>query len=72
MDEDAQRRQNADAPRIANLGRRVVALFRPYRTRIIFTGLLVVFGAAIAVIPPLIVQRVFDDALFPSTDPART
>ncbi len=65
MDEDAQRRQNADAPRIANLGRRVVALFRPYRTRIIFTGLLVVFGAAIAVIPPLIVQRVFDDALFP-------
>ncbi|WP_434810275.1 ABC transporter ATP-binding protein [Microbacterium sp. bgisy189] len=65
VDERAQRRQNAAAPRVANLGRRVVALFKPYRARIAVTGLLVVVGAALAVIPPLLVQRIFDDALFP-------
>jgi len=64
-DEKAQRRLNADAPPIPDLGPRVVALFRPYLGRIIVTGILVVIGAAIAVIPPLIVQRIFDDALFP-------
>jgi ATP-binding cassette, subfamily B, bacterial len=65
VDADAQRRLNAEAPRVAHLGRRVVALFRPYRGRILLTALLVVAGAAVAVIPPLLVQRVFDDALFP-------
>ncbi|WP_449409217.1 ABC transporter ATP-binding protein [Microbacterium maritypicum] len=65
VDEAAQRKLNAEAPRINGLGARVIALFRPYRWRIFWTGLLVVVGAAIAVIPPLIVQRIFDDALFP-------
>ncbi len=65
VDESAQRRLNAEAPRISGLGSRVIALFRPYRWRIFWTGVLVVIGAAIAVIPPLIVQRIFDDALFP-------
>lgn len=66
VDEEAQRRRNADAPVVAGLGRRVAALFRPYAGRIVITGILVVLGAAIGVIPPLIVQRVFDDALFPA------
>lgn len=66
VDEAAQKKLNAQAPRIEGLGRRVVALFRPYLGRIIVTGILVVAGAAIAVIPPLIVQRIFDDALFPT------
>src|SRR5690606_39001498 len=65
VDEAAQKKLNAQAPKIENLGRRVVALFRPYSGRIVLTGFLVVAGAAIAVIPPLIVQRIFDDALFP-------
>ncbi|WP_082334807.1 ABC transporter ATP-binding protein [Microbacterium aurantiacum] len=65
IDTDAQRRANAQAPKIPDLGRRVVALFRPYRWSILFTGVLVIVGAAIAVVPPLIVQRIFDDALFP-------
>ncbi|KEP72427.1 multidrug ABC transporter ATPase, partial [Microbacterium sp. SUBG005] len=43
----------------------MIELFRPYRGRIAFTALLVVVGAAVAVIPPLLVQRIFDDALFP-------
>ncbi|MDP3949679.1 ABC transporter ATP-binding protein, partial [Microbacterium sp.] len=65
LDEAAQKRLNAEAPRITGLGQRVVGLFRPYLARIVFTGILVVVGAGIAVIPPLIVQRIFDDALFP-------
>ncbi|MGK3950707.1 ABC transporter ATP-binding protein [Microbacterium sp. I2] len=65
VDNDAQRRLNAEAPKIPNLGRRVVALFRPYLWSIVITGVLVVVGAGIAVIPPLLVQRIFDDALFP-------
>lgn len=65
VDESAQRKLNAEAPRINGLGARVVSLFRAYRWRIFSTGILVVVGAAIAVVPPLIVQRIFDDALFP-------
>nr|WP_274638554.1 ABC transporter ATP-binding protein [Microbacterium bovistercoris] len=65
VDADAQRRQNAEAPVIAHLGRRVIELFRPYTAQLIATAVLVVVGAGVAVIPPLIVQRVFDDALFP-------
>lgn len=65
VDARAQRRLNAQAPRVPDLGRRVAALFRPYRGRIVATAVLVVVGAAVAVIPPLLVQRIFDDALFP-------
>ncbi len=65
VDEDAQKKLNAEAPKIPDLGKRVVALFRPYIGRIVVTGILVVLGAALGVIPPLIVQRIFDDALFP-------
>jgi ATP-binding cassette subfamily B protein len=65
VDIAAQKKLNAEAPRIPDLGRRVIALFRPYGGRIVVTGFLVVAGAAIAVIPALIVQHIFDDALFP-------
>ncbi|WP_405376190.1 MULTISPECIES: ABC transporter ATP-binding protein [unclassified Microbacterium] len=65
VDEETQRRINADAPPVPHLGRRVAALFRPYRTRLIVTAVLVVVGAAVGVAPPLLVQRIFDDALFP-------
>lgn len=66
VDIEAQKKINAAAPRIPHLGRRVVALFRPYMWSLVFTAILVVVGAGIAVIPPLIVQRIFDDALFPT------
>lgn len=65
VDEAAQKKINAAAPKVPDLGRRVVALFRPYLGRIAVTAVLVIVGAALAVIPPLIVQRIFDDALFP-------
>ncbi len=66
VDIEAQKKINAAAPKIPHLGRRVVALFRPYTWPLVFTAILVVVGAGIAVIPPLIVQRIFDDALFPT------
>ncbi len=65
VDARAQRERNAQAPRIPNLGRRIVSLFRPYRGRLAITASLVVIAAGLGAIPPLIVQRVFDDALFP-------
>ncbi len=66
VDEDAQRRLNAEAPDIPNLGKRALRLFDPYRGRIAVTCVIVVVSAGIGVIPPLLVQRVFDDALFPA------
>ncbi|MFB8145132.1 ABC transporter ATP-binding protein [Microbacterium sp. NPDC056003] len=65
VDIESQKKLNAAAPKIPNLGRRVMALFRPYAWPLAITGVLVIVGAGIAVIPPLIVQRIFDDALFP-------
>lgn len=68
IDEAAQRKANAEAPEIPNLGRRVAALFTQYKWKLIATGILVVISAAVAVVPPLLVQRIFDQALFPSDE----
>ncbi len=70
LDEDAQRRANAEAPHIPHLWRRVVHLFTDYRPQIAFTGVLVIVSSAAGVIPPLLVQRIFDDALFPPEPPS--
>lgn len=64
-DESAQRAANEDSPRIPDLGKRVMALFAPHKAVISLTIGLVLLEAAIAVIPPLLIQRVFDEALFP-------
>lgn len=64
-DEAAQRAANAEAPRIPDLGRRILSLFAPHRAQIALTIALVLVVAAIAVFPPLLTQRVFDEALFP-------
>ncbi len=65
IDAAAQRKRNAEAPTVPHLWRRVRELFRPYRGRLVLTALIVIVGAALGAIPPLIVQRIFDDALFP-------
>ncbi|WP_082541487.1 ABC transporter ATP-binding protein [Microbacterium sp. Root166] len=65
VDIETQKRINSEAPKIPDLRGRVLALFRPYGWPLAFTGVLVVLGAGLAVIPPLIVQRIFDEALFP-------
>lgn len=71
-DEDAQRAANAEAPRIPNLLGRIAALFRPYRAPLITVVVLVLVGAALSVIPPLLTQRTFDDGLFPEGGPNLT
>lgn len=67
VDAKTQRALNAAAPQVPELGRRVLALFRPYRGRLAATAALVVVSAALGVIPALVVQRIFDDALFPAS-----
>lgn len=64
-DEQAQRELNAQAPHIPGLWRRVGALFLPYRGKLVLTGVLVVTTASASVVPPLIIKRIFDEALFP-------
>ncbi|MCP2032290.1 ATP-binding cassette subfamily B protein [Okibacterium sp. HSC-33S16] len=64
-DEEAQRAVNAAAPKIPNLFRRVVALFQPHKSKIALTVILVLIGAALSVIPPLLVEQAFDVGLFP-------
>ena len=64
-DESAQRAENADAPKIPHLFRRISELFAPHKAALVVTVVLVLIGAALSVIPPLLTQRAFDDGLFP-------
>lgn len=61
----AQKAANAEAPRIPNLVKRISGLFVPHRNAIMLTVVLVLVGAAISVIPPLLTQKAFDEGLFP-------
>ncbi|TFD12672.1 ABC transporter ATP-binding protein [Cryobacterium sp. TMT1-21] len=61
----AQRAENAEAPRIPNLLGRIAGLFAPHRTALIVTVVLVFISAGLSVVPPLLVQRAFDEGLFP-------
>ena len=63
-DVEAQKAINAAAPKVPDLGKRVMALFRPYTRAIIAMVALVLITAAISVFPPLLTQRIFDEGLF--------
>lgn len=43
---------------------RIARLFRPYRGRVALVGGLIVTTAVLGIVNPLLIQRVFDDALF--------
>jgi len=64
-DADLQKALNAEAPRIPDLIARIGGLFRPYRGALIGTITLVLFSAALGVLPPLLTQQAFDRGLFP-------
>ncbi|GAA2038551.1 ABC transporter ATP-binding protein [Agromyces tropicus] len=64
-DEGAQRAENAEAPKIPHLLRRIAALFAPHKVALSVTVALVLVSAALSVIPPLLTERAFDDGLFP-------
>ena len=61
----AQKALNATAPTIPHLMRRISGLFAPHKAALVMTVILVLVGAALSVIPPLLTQRAFDDGLFP-------
>jgi ATP-binding cassette, subfamily B, bacterial len=65
QDIEAQRRENAEAPKIPHLVRRIRHLFGPHKTALTITIVLVLVGAAISVLPPLLTKEAFDRGLFP-------
>jgi ATP-binding cassette subfamily B protein len=65
QDHEAQRRENAAAPRIPHLLKRIRHLFAPHKRALIVTVSLVLVGAAISVLPPLLTKEAFDRGLFP-------
>jgi ATP-binding cassette subfamily B protein len=68
-DARAQKAANAEAPRIPDLVRRIRGLFAPYRRALVVTVVLVLVGAAISVLPPLLTKQAFDLGLFPAGGP---
>ncbi|MER3390768.1 MAG: ABC transporter ATP-binding protein [Microcella sp.] len=64
-DAEAQRAENAEAPRIPNLLPRIARLFQPHRARLTLTIALVLVSAGLSVLPPLLTQQAFDRGLFP-------
>lgn len=65
QDAEAQRRENAAAPRIPHLLLRIRHLFEPHKRALAVTVVLVLVGAAISVLPPLLTKEAFDRGLFP-------
>lgn len=69
-DSDTERRHpQRHAPHVSDpidafAWKRVAALFAPHRAKVAFVSVLVVVGAVLGIINPLLIQRVFDDALF--------
>lgn len=59
-DAEAQRAENAAAPRIPNLLPRIAQLFRPHRARLTLTIALVLVSAGLSVLPPLLTQQALD------------
>lgn len=55
------------APPTAPLIPRILASFRPYSARIILVGLLILVTAGLGVVNPVLIQVVFDNALFPES-----
>ena len=50
--------------------RRVVAIFRPYRRQVSVVGAAIIVSSGLGVVNPLMIKKIFDDALFgPSTGP---
>ena len=64
-DASAQRKENETAPRVPDLLRRIGDLFAPHKSALLLTVVLVVVGAGLTVLPPLLTKVAFDQGLFP-------
>jgi len=65
-DAEAIRAENAKAPRVPDLLKRIGALFAPYRKQLAITITLVLVSAGLSVLPPLLTKQLFDQGLFPA------
>ncbi len=68
-DAEAQKAENATAPKIPDLLKRISQLFAPHRKALTVTIILVLISAGISVLPPLITKELFDKGLFPAGGP---
>jgi ATP-binding cassette subfamily B protein len=66
-DAQAQRAKNADAPDIPNLFPRIAKLFVDYKPQLVLVVILVLIASALTVVPPLLIQQLFNQGLFPKT-----
>jgi ATP-binding cassette subfamily B protein len=66
-DAAAQKAENAQAPQIPNLLGRIRELFAPHGRKLAVTVILVLAAAGLSVLPPLLIQRAFDEGLFPAS-----
>jgi ATP-binding cassette subfamily B protein len=65
-DAEAIRAENAKAPRVPDLLKRIGSLFAPYRRQLAVTIALVLVSAGLSVLPPLLTKQLFDQGLFPA------
>ena len=56
-------------PTMPGLNRRIAAAFRPYSPQVAAIGLLILITAGLGVVNPLLIQTMFDSALFASNGP---
>ncbi len=65
--EESKREAIANAPAIDGLVQRILGLFKPHGKNLIITITLVMTGAALSVLPPLMIQDAFNEGLFPNS-----
>jgi ATP-binding cassette subfamily B protein len=69
VDTEKRKAENAAAPKVENLLGRIAELFTNHRGALIGTIVLVLLGAGLSVIPPLLIERTFNEGLFPPAGP---
>jgi len=65
-DAEAIKAQNAEAPKVPDLLKRIGELFVPYKKQLSITIALVLVSAGLSVLPPLLTKQLFDEGLFPA------
>lgn len=67
VDPDKTKQEIADAPKVENLLGRIAELFANHKLALIGTVVLVLLGAGLSVIPPLLIEQTFNLGLFPES-----
>ena len=67
VDPDKTKEEIANAPKVENLLGRIAELFANHKLSLIGTVILVLLGAGLSVIPPLLIEQTFNLGLFPES-----